>query len=75
MKRICILLIFSVLFMQLKSIAQGCVAIKGTAGICGRPTDSGDWEMNHTQNNTDNRIQGDAAFAGYLISAGLIFKL
>jgi hypothetical protein len=46
MKRICILLIFSVVFMQLKSIAQGCVAIKGTAGICSRPTDAKGWEMN-----------------------------
>jgi len=26
--------------------AQGCVAIKGTAGICSRPTDSKGWEIN-----------------------------
>src|SRR5438128_657815 len=26
--------------------AQGCVAIKGTAGICSRPSDEKGWEMN-----------------------------
>lgn len=26
--------------------AQGCVAIKGTAGICGRPSDARGWELN-----------------------------
>lgn len=26
--------------------AQGCVAIKGTAGICSKPTDAKGWEMN-----------------------------
>jgi hypothetical protein len=26
--------------------AQGCVAIKGTAGICGRPSDAKGWELN-----------------------------
>lgn len=29
-----------------KTYSQGCVAIKGTAGICGRPTDAKGWEMN-----------------------------
>jgi hypothetical protein len=26
--------------------AQGCVAIKGTSGICSRPTDAKGWEIN-----------------------------
>ena len=26
--------------------AQGCVAIKGTSGICGKPTDAKGWELN-----------------------------
>jgi len=26
--------------------AQGCVAIKGTVGICGRPSDAKGWELN-----------------------------
>lgn len=29
-----------------KTIAQGCVAIKGTAGICSRPENAKGWEMN-----------------------------
>lgn len=28
------------------SFSQGCVAIKGTAGICGKPSDAKGWEMN-----------------------------
>jgi len=46
MKRIYIVLLISVLFTQLKTIAQGCVAIKGTAGICSRPSDAKGWELN-----------------------------
>lgn len=45
--------IFSTLFTALfiffisnKVNAQGCVAIKGTAGICSRPTDAKGWEIN-----------------------------
>src|SRR6266566_3034535 len=47
MKRITIiiLLLFIVGTYQ-KISAQGCVAIKGTAGICSRPTDAKGWEMN-----------------------------
>ncbi|MEP6514522.1 MAG: hypothetical protein ABJA79_11675, partial [Parafilimonas sp.] len=29
-----------------KATAQGCVAIKGTAGICSRPSDAKGWELN-----------------------------
>ena len=46
MKRI---LFFSALFVTLiyqKTNAQGCVAIKGTAGICSRPADTKGWELN-----------------------------
>src|SRR5436190_4461049 len=46
MKRIYIVLLISVLFTQVKTIAQGCVAIKGTAGICSRPSDVKGWELN-----------------------------
>lgn len=48
MKKIYLLLIILILSMQLKSIAQGCVAIKGTAGICGRPSDIKGSELNVT---------------------------
>ena len=47
MKRI--LLILSILFITAiyqKTLAQGCVAIKGTAGICSRPSDAKGWELN-----------------------------
>ncbi|MEO5783326.1 MAG: hypothetical protein ABIQ07_08655 [Ginsengibacter sp.] len=47
--------IFSILLSALFIIlisdnvsAQGCVAIKGTSGICSRPTDAKGWEMNLT---------------------------
>jgi hypothetical protein len=46
MKRIYIILIISLVFTQLKTNAQGCVAIKGTAGICSRPSDAKGWELN-----------------------------
>ena len=46
MKRIYIILIVALVFTQLKTSAQGCVAIKGTAGICSRPTDAKGWELN-----------------------------
>jgi hypothetical protein len=29
-----------------KTFSQGCVAIKGTSGICSRPTDAKGWELN-----------------------------
>lgn len=47
MKRI--FLILSILFVTgiyTQISAQGCVAIKGTAGICSRPTDAKGWELN-----------------------------
>src|SRR6266536_5292923 len=47
MKRI--ILIISTIFIvgiYQKTFSQGCVAIKGTAGICSRPTDAKGWELN-----------------------------
>jgi hypothetical protein len=35
-------------FLSTSSNAQGCVAIKGTSGICSRPTDAKGWEINLT---------------------------
>jgi hypothetical protein len=46
MKNICIAFIIALLFTQVKLNAQGCVAIKGTAGICSRPSDAKGWELN-----------------------------
>lgn len=46
MKRIIIILLTSFVFAQSKTNAQGCVAIKGTAGICSRPSDAKGWELN-----------------------------
>ena len=48
MKRFYIILIiaFVVILGQQKAKAQGCVAIKGTAGICSRPSDAKGWELN-----------------------------
>lgn len=46
MKSIYIVLIISLVFAQFKTTAQGCVAIKGTAGVCSRPADAKGWEMN-----------------------------
>ena len=45
MKKILLSIIIIVLVNSNVS-AQGCVAIKGTAGICGRPTDAKGWELN-----------------------------
>lgn len=46
MKRIYIILFIAFVFAQVKSNAQGCVAIKGTAGVCSRPSDYTGWELN-----------------------------
>ncbi len=46
MKRFYILFFIAFFFNQIDIAAQGCVAIKGTAGICGRPTDVKGWELN-----------------------------
>lgn len=46
MKRIYFLLIAALIFASQKTISQGCVAIKGTAGICSRPADAKGWELN-----------------------------
>jgi hypothetical protein len=45
MKRFYICFLAAFLFIQLRSDAQGCVAIKGTAGICGRPADAKGWDL------------------------------
>ncbi len=37
---------FFVILISNKVGAQGCVAIKGTAGICSRPSDAKGWELN-----------------------------
>ena len=46
MKRILLILFVITILVQQESISQGCVAIKGTAGICGRPSDAKGWELN-----------------------------
>ena len=46
MKRFYIILIIAIVFVQLKATAQGCVAIKGTAGVCSRPSDAKGWDLN-----------------------------
>jgi len=48
MKRFYIILFIAFVFVQIKANAQGCVAIKGMAGICSRPSDSEakGWELN-----------------------------
>ncbi len=46
MNRIFIVLLIISLLTAEQSNAQGCVAIKGTSGLCGRPTDSKGWELN-----------------------------
>lgn len=46
MKRLYILLLILSTLAVAKSNAQGCVAIKGTAGICSRPSDAKGWELN-----------------------------
>ncbi|MEP7254769.1 MAG: hypothetical protein ABI666_03280 [Ferruginibacter sp.] len=44
--RIFLLVLFFVTFSIGESLAQGCVAIKGTAGVCGRPSNAKGWELN-----------------------------
>jgi len=47
MKRITIMLsIIFVVGIYQNTFSQGCVAIKGTSGVCSRPTDAKGWEMN-----------------------------
>jgi hypothetical protein len=38
--------LFLLILINNNTIAQGCVAIKGTAGICSRPSDAKGWELN-----------------------------
>jgi len=46
MKRFFIILLIALIVANGKINAQGCVAIKGTAGICSRPSDAKGWELN-----------------------------
>jgi hypothetical protein len=47
MKQIIIIIIITATLLKPQTItAQGCVAIKGTAGTCSRPADAKGWEMN-----------------------------
>ncbi|TMI86984.1 MAG: hypothetical protein E6H06_20270, partial [Bacteroidetes bacterium] len=47
MKRIIFMTIIALTFCVFqRAYAQGCVAIKGTAGICSRPSDAKGWELN-----------------------------
>jgi len=46
MKRLSAILLIALSFSQIKTNAQGCVAIKGTAGICSKPSDAKGWELN-----------------------------
>lgn len=46
MKRIYFIIAILVAATYQQTNAQGCVAIKGTAGICGRPSDAKGWELN-----------------------------
>jgi hypothetical protein len=45
MKRFYIFFLIAFIFIQVKSNAQGCVAIKGTAGVCSRPADAKGWDL------------------------------
>src|SRR4030095_12723961 len=46
MKRISFIIAILIVTAYQQTNAQGCVAIKGTAGICGRPSDAQGWELN-----------------------------
>ncbi len=46
MRRSYIIFIISLLIANAKLNAQGCVAIKGTAGVCSRPSDAKGWDLN-----------------------------
>lgn len=44
--RILLLILFFAAAFNTKIHAQGCVAIKGTVGVCSRPSDAKGWELN-----------------------------
>jgi hypothetical protein len=46
MRRIYFIIAILMLAAYQQTNAQGCVAIKGTAGVCGRPSDARGWELN-----------------------------
>src|SRR5215470_1544172 len=45
MKRILFLIIIFTVYYSQKAYSQGCVAIKGTSGVCSRPTDFRGWDL------------------------------
>ena len=45
-RTISIIILFFNFCIYQKAYSQGCVAIKGTAGICSRPSDAKGWELN-----------------------------
>lgn len=45
MKKLYMLALIAFCFYTVKTNAQGCVAIKGTAGICSRPSNAKGWEL------------------------------
>lgn len=46
MKHISIVIFVIAIIATQKAYSQGCVAIKGMAGVCGKPADAKGWEMN-----------------------------
>ena len=46
MRRLYLIFAIVIITTYQQTNAQGCVAIKGTAGICGRPSDAKGWELN-----------------------------
>lgn len=46
MKRLLILIVALATYAGVQTHGQGCVAIKGTGGSCGRPTNAKGWELN-----------------------------
>ena len=47
MKHLIIILLFTITVLRPQTtMAQGCVAIKGTTGVCSKPSDAKGWEMN-----------------------------
>lgn len=46
MKQVFCLIMALVISASVRMYAQGCVAIKGTSGVCGRPANAKGWELN-----------------------------
>src|SRR5258708_35502186 len=45
-RTISIIILFFTFCIYQKAYSQGCVAIKGTAGVCSRPSDAQGWDLN-----------------------------